>query len=67
MEEYAAIGVDLIDVTPRSDDPASWVANFAPQVVPAAVLTRLAALEVLADKPENGARLILTLLSALNS
>jgi hypothetical protein len=34
MEEYAAIGVDLIEVTPRADDRVSWVANFASQVVP---------------------------------
>jgi hypothetical protein len=34
MEEYAAIGVDLIEVPPRADDSASWVANFASQVVP---------------------------------
>ncbi len=35
MEEYAAIGVDRIEVTPRADDPAVWVAKFAAQVVPA--------------------------------
>jgi hypothetical protein len=35
MEEYAAIGVDLIEVTPRADDPAKWVADFASHVVPA--------------------------------
>src|SRR6202142_1534468 len=34
MEEYAAIGVDLIEVTPRADDPAAWVADFASRVVP---------------------------------
>ena len=34
MEEYAAIGVDLIEVTPRADDPAAWVADFASKVVP---------------------------------
>ena len=33
MEEYAAIGVDLIEVTPRADDPAKWIADFASQVV----------------------------------
>lgn len=31
--EYAAIGVDLIEVTPRADDPAAWVAIFALRVV----------------------------------
>jgi F420-dependent oxidoreductase-like protein len=34
MEEFAAIGVDLVEVTPRADDPAAWVADFATQVVP---------------------------------
>jgi hypothetical protein len=34
MEEYAAIDVDLIEVTPRADDPAVSVANFASHVVP---------------------------------
>jgi hypothetical protein len=34
MEEFAAIGVDLIEVTSRTDDPASWLDNFASQVVP---------------------------------
>jgi hypothetical protein len=26
MEEYAAIGVDLIEVTRQADDPGSWMA-----------------------------------------
>jgi hypothetical protein len=34
MEDHAAIGVDLIEVTRRADDPASSMANFASQVVP---------------------------------
>jgi hypothetical protein len=34
MEEYAAIGVDRVEVTPRADDPTSRVENFASQAVP---------------------------------
>jgi F420-dependent oxidoreductase-like protein len=34
MEEYAAVGVNLVGVRVRSDDPAKWVADFASRVVP---------------------------------
>jgi F420-dependent oxidoreductase-like protein len=35
MEEYAALGVELVEVMPLSPDPAAWVAQLCEQVVPA--------------------------------
>jgi F420-dependent oxidoreductase-like protein len=35
MEEYAALGVELVEVMPLSPDPAAWVAQLTEQVVPA--------------------------------
>jgi hypothetical protein len=32
--EYAAIGVDRVEVAPQAEEPASWVDNFASQVAP---------------------------------
>jgi F420-dependent oxidoreductase-like protein len=34
MEAYAKVGVELVEVTPRDSDPASWIARFAEHVVP---------------------------------
>jgi F420-dependent oxidoreductase-like protein len=34
MAEYAALGVSLVEVTPRVEDPASWVGEFAAFAVP---------------------------------
>ncbi|MCU1476985.1 MAG: class F420-dependent oxidoreductase [Subtercola sp.] len=39
MEEYAALGIDLITTSPKAPDPAGWTAE-----VTAAVVPRLAAL-----------------------
>ncbi len=34
MEEYAKIGIQLVELTPRVDDPADWVARVCERVVP---------------------------------
>ncbi len=35
MEEYAKLGVGLVEVMPLVPDPASWVARLGERVVPA--------------------------------
>jgi F420-dependent oxidoreductase-like protein len=35
MEEYAALGIDLVEVMPLVEDPASWAAGLGERVVPA--------------------------------
>ncbi len=34
MEEYARLGIQLVELTPRVPDPADWVARVTEQVVP---------------------------------
>jgi len=34
MEKYAAAGIELVEVTPRSSDPVAWVNEFALHVAP---------------------------------
>jgi F420-dependent oxidoreductase-like protein len=34
MEEYAAMGVSLVSVVPRGDDPVGWVTGLCDKVVP---------------------------------
>ena len=34
MEEYAALGVTLVEVMPLVPDPAAWVAELGARVVP---------------------------------
>ncbi|HEX3947418.1 MAG TPA: LLM class F420-dependent oxidoreductase, partial [Acidimicrobiales bacterium] len=34
MEEYAELGVELVEVVPRAPDPAGWVAELGEKVVP---------------------------------
>jgi F420-dependent oxidoreductase-like protein len=34
MEEYARLGIQLVEVTPPGPDPAAWVAQLTEQVVP---------------------------------
>jgi hypothetical protein len=34
MEEYAALGITLVEVMPLVPDPAAWVAQLGEQVVP---------------------------------
>ena len=34
MQGYGAIGIDLVEVTPRSSDPVGWVNEFALHVAP---------------------------------
>ena len=34
MASYAALGIELVEVTPRSEDPSLWIHEFASYVVP---------------------------------
>jgi hypothetical protein len=34
MEEYATLGVTLVEVMPPGPDPAAWVARLGEQIVP---------------------------------
>ena len=34
MEEYARLGITLVEVMPPGPDPAAWVARLGEQVVP---------------------------------
>jgi F420-dependent oxidoreductase-like protein len=34
MDAYAKLGIDLVEISPGVPDPAAWVAELAPQVVP---------------------------------
>ncbi|RFA21019.1 LLM class F420-dependent oxidoreductase [Subtercola boreus] len=34
MEQYAAIGIDLVTTGPRADDPAAWVSEVTAAIVP---------------------------------
>ena len=34
MEEYAALGIDLVEVAPQGDDPAAFIRQLGEKVVP---------------------------------
>jgi len=34
MEQYAALGIDLVEVMPLVEDPVAWVTQLGQQVVP---------------------------------